>query len=97
MENKEQLSSPYEHADEIAKRYGGSKALQDDILAAIFACCNADMEKRRALEAELTNMRVGFPVIVADKDRTQLRVWNTVRQQWAELDMIHIPREMAHA
>lgn len=75
----------YEGAMGHIQRDRLSRFLQD----ALTEVANEDLSERRALRAQLAGIQTGQPIVFADKDRTQLRVWNPIRQQFAEFDGIH--------
>lgn len=94
--------TPMERAKEAVSAIPYTLRVHDDelrsaIASAIVEATNEEVAKRRALEAELANVRAGSPVIVATSERVTLRVWNPHTGTWWECNMIQMPKTQESA
>jgi hypothetical protein len=61
--------------------------LRDAIHAALIDGCNAELERKRSAESQLQNVRAGGPIVVIEKSRVSLRVWNPESKSWWQTEM----------
>lgn len=66
----------------------GLGALRDLIYQAIIAHSNDELMKRRALEAQLSNIQAGGPVIESTAHGAALRVFNQVTRSWWHVTLL---------
>ena len=78
------------HVVEQCLNLENPKQVHELIRQAIVRACNDEVEKRRALEAQLKNMQAGGPMIVCAEKSVTLRVWNPKTKCWWETSLIKV-------
>lgn len=88
--------TPLERAEQLATTFCTERELplvDKEMLAyqihqVIIAEANSEIEKRRAVEAQLANVQAGGPVIHCDERGARLKVWHPTLKCWFETSMI---------